>query len=168
VEHDFALTFQAPFEAKLLRPLVRRLMTPLVAGVCAAGLPVALLIELAGDRSLAAAVAGGSVLTALILPFHFGSEVAKRSAPKSGNMIAYRIDHAGIQTLAGFAAHTLTWPEITRVEQRRDQVALYYGRRSVQSIPTGTLTTGQRAQLQQFLRARETNVAGPAASGRSS
>jgi hypothetical protein len=151
VEHDVALTFQAPFEARLLRPLVRRLMVPTVAGVCSAGLVVALLLELAGARSFAVAIAGSSVATALVLPWYIASETAKRNTPRLGHTIAYRIDDTGIQTLGGFATTTLTWPEITGIDQRRDQVALYHGRRSVQSIPTGTLTAEQRAQLQDLL-----------------
>jgi hypothetical protein len=79
VEHDVALTFQAPFEARLLRPLVRRLMVPTVAGVCSAGLVVALLLELAGARSFAVAIAGSSVATALVLPWYIASETAKRN-----------------------------------------------------------------------------------------
>jgi hypothetical protein len=166
VEHDVALTFQAPFEAKLLRPLVRRLMLPTVAGVGAAGLLVALLLELAGERSFAVAIAGSSIATALILPWYIASETAKRNAPRFGHTIAYRIDRTGLQTLGGFTTSTLTWPEITRINQRRDQVALYYGRRSVQSIPTGTLTTEERAQLQHLLRSRGTSADAPATPGR--
>jgi hypothetical protein len=152
VEHDAAVTFQAPFQAKLLQPLVRRLMMPVVLIGCAAGLLVALLIELAGSRGLAVAIAGSSIVTALIVPSYIASETVKRNAPQFGHMIAYRIDRTGIETLAGFAANTLTWQEITKVEQRRDQVAVYFGRRSVQSIPTGTLTAEQRADLQQLLK----------------
>jgi hypothetical protein len=134
---------------------------PIVASVCTAGLLVAVLVELAGNRSLAVSIAVSCVITTLIMPWYIASETAKRNAPKSGHMIAYRIDRTGIETLAGFAANTLTWPEITKTKQHADQVALYYGRRSVQSIPTGTLTAEQHAHLQHLLKTRETNLARP-------
>jgi hypothetical protein len=157
VENDVALSFQAPFDVKLFRPLVRRLMRPFMAGVCAIGLVIALLVELAGERELAVEIAAGCVGTAVLLPWYFASEVAKREAPRFGHPIAYRIDRTGVQILGGFNTTTLTWSQITRVEQRRNQVALYFGRRSVQSIPTGTLTAEQRAQLKDLLRSRDSN-----------
>jgi hypothetical protein len=54
-------------------------MVPTVAGVCSAGLVVALLLELAGARSFAVAIAGSSVATALVLPWYIASETAKRN-----------------------------------------------------------------------------------------
>lgn len=152
MENDVALSFQAPFDVKLFRPLVRRLMRPMMAIVCAVGLVLALLVELAGEREVAVEIVAASVGTALLAPWYLASETAKKHAPRFGHAIAYRIDHTGVQTLGGFTTTMLTWPEITRVEQRRNQVALYFGRRSVQSIPTGTLTPEQRAQLQELLR----------------
>jgi len=165
VEHDVALTFQAPFEAKLLRPLIRRLMFPIVAGVGAAGLLVALLIAVAGERVLAVEIAGSSVVTMLVMPWYIASENVKRIGPRPGHAIAYRVDRSGVQVLGGFATRTLTWPEITRIDERRGQVALYFGRRSVQSIPTGTLTAEERAHLQHLVRSRGANADGRAISG---
>ena len=140
-------------------------MMPMVAIGGGAGLLIALLVALAGNRGLAIAIAASSVITTLIMPGYIASEAVKRNAPKFGHMVAYRIDRTGIETLGGFAANTLTWPEITKIDKRRDQVALYFGRRSVQSIPTGTLTAGQRAHLQHLLQTRETNLARPETSG---
>lgn len=160
------LTFQAPFDVKLLRAGIRRLITPMVTSVCAAGVLVAAVIYLAGEHSLAAALAAGSVLTAAASPWYVASEVARRNAHRSGRMVAYRIDRTGVEASEGFATTSLPWSEISRVEQRRDQVALYFGRRSVRTVPTGTLTPEQRAQLQHLLRTRGIATAGPTSAGR--
>ena len=166
MDHDVVLTFQTPFDPKLLRPLLRRLILPIAAACSAPFVLVGLAIELAGaDRSLAVICVGSGIFAALFTPWHFASESVKRAAPKFGHMIAYRIDRTGVEILAGFHTRTLTWPEITRIDQRRNQVALYFGKRSVQSIPTGTLTAEQRAQFQHLLRSLKTNTAGPAQIG---
>jgi len=164
VEPDVALSFQAPFDPKLLQPGLRRLLRPVVVAVCAGLFLIAVLFFLAGERSLAVWLAVGSILGALLLPWYLASEAIKRNVDRAGQMHAYRIDRTGIQTSGGFSTITLSWAEVTRLEQRRDQVLVYSGRRSVQAVPTGTLTTDERALLQRLLPSRENKVASPAGS----
>jgi hypothetical protein len=154
MDDDAVLTFQARSDARLMRPVLRRLIWPIPASVAVLLLLAALVCELAGNTGLAVSLAVTGVGVALMLQWQLPSMVVERQAAKLGHVIAYRIDGTGIETVAGFAPAFVPWSAVTRVTNLRGQVAVALGRRKIISIPTRDLNPVTRAQLMVLLHSR--------------
>ncbi|MFI5938498.1 YcxB family protein [Actinoplanes sp. NPDC051494] len=151
---ETAVTFQARTEEWMYLAIFTRLFRArawAMAGV-ASLVPIFWLVK--GDWTgvvIGVVIAGGMVLWA---PRYAASMVVKRDPAKIGHIVAYRVDHDGIHTTAGFETTSWPWSRITKVEQWRGQVACFMGRRRIITLPTGSLNADEKARLLTLLHTR--------------
>lgn len=160
MDDETVLSFQARTEARLYRPVIRRILRPIVLAVCGAFLLLAAVLGLAGLVAEAVIVVVASVGTAVLLPWYGAQEKTKLESAKIGHVVGYRLDRAGIEMMGGFDARRWPWSAVTRVEPWRGQVAVFFGWRTIVGIPTGTLSAAEQARLLQVLRSRGKNFSG--------
>lgn len=151
-------TFPAQSDVRLLTAIGTRLARPLGWYTGAGMLVVAAVTAVVSSPVLALGFVAFAIVTVVFFPGEVAKQAAHRQAAKAGIPVAFQLDDQGIRILGGFQEQFRPWTTVTAVEEWKGQIAVFYGRRSIQGIPTGAMTADERATVLTILRSRGTVI----------
>lgn len=149
-------TFPAQSDARLLTAIGTRLARPMGWCTGAGMLAVGAVTAVVSDPVLALGFVAFAIVAAVFLPGEVAKHAVQRQSARIGTPVAFQLDDEGIRILGGFEEIFQPWTAVTAVEEWTGQIAVFFGRRRIQGIPTGGMTAEERSTVLAILHSRGT------------